>query len=291
LVLSAPLRGGTYDGLLGRVVEPIRRRGIPPAGTVLRGRRVPARVVAPSHQRKRDVRIARGPRTVLPCPPRGAPPSAGADGRRQQRHGGHVQQGMFAQPSSSGSSSCERSKSSDYIPQMGAVRGESSGRRHHAAANARGPPFAAGDLPLAGKGLWSVHGRPHGLVRECATQPFADQGRTAAALLFFQIQLGGLGRGRCVSAERSAYPRTRYPRFWILLHIVHHMADCGAHAAVVLPDLHEYWALRVRRATVREVALSPTGIFGFPHHRNGVREFVYGRHGMRAVELDFRGHA
>jgi len=99
LVLSAPLRGGTYDGLLGRVVEPIRRRGIPPAGTVLRGRRVPARVVAPSHQRKRDVRIARGPRTVLPCPPRGAPPSAGADGRRQQRHGGHVQQGMFAQPS------------------------------------------------------------------------------------------------------------------------------------------------------------------------------------------------
>ena len=70
-------------------------------------------------------------------------------------------------------------------------------------------------------------------------------------------------------------------------HIVHRMADCGARAVVVLLDQHKYWAPRVRHATVKEIALSTTGTFGFPHHRDGVRAFVYKRHGMRAVELDF----
>ena len=70
-------------------------------------------------------------------------------------------------------------------------------------------------------------------------------------------------------------------------HIVHHLADCHARAVVVLPDLNEYWAPRVTHAAVKELKLPQTGTFSFPHHRDGVREFVYARHGMRAVELDF----
>lgn len=70
-------------------------------------------------------------------------------------------------------------------------------------------------------------------------------------------------------------------------HVAHHMSECSARAVEVLPDVHEYWAPRVRRATVRELALPSRGTFGFPHHKDGVREFVYARHGMRAIELNF----
>ena len=72
-------------------------------------------------------------------------------------------------------------------------------------------------------------------------------------------------------------------------HIVRHMADYGAHAVIVLPNLREDWGPRVGRATVRALALSPTDTLGSPQRRDGVREFGYARHGLRAVELDFRG--
>jgi len=74
-------------------------------------------------------------------------------------------------------------------------------------------------------------------------------------------------------------------------HIVHHMAECGARAVVIIPDLNEYWAPRVRYASVKEIVLAPLGTFVFPHHRDGLRAFAYKRHGMRAVELDFRPNA
>ena len=71
--------------------------------------------------------------------------------------------------------------------------------------------------------------------------------------------------------------------------VVQHLADCKAHAVVILPDVHGYWFPRVRCATVREYALPQRGSFGYPHHQDGVREFVFAKHRMRAVELDFRG--
>ena len=69
--------------------------------------------------------------------------------------------------------------------------------------------------------------------------------------------------------------------------VVKYMAECKAHAVVVVPDAHEYWFPRLSQHTVRAVAIPRSGSFVFPHHKDGLRDFVYARHGMRAVELDF----
>ena len=71
-------------------------------------------------------------------------------------------------------------------------------------------------------------------------------------------------------------------------HVIQHLAECRAHAVIVIPDVHDYWLPRVGRATVKSLAVSRRGSLGYPHHQDGVREYVYPRHGMRAVELDFR---
>ena len=71
-------------------------------------------------------------------------------------------------------------------------------------------------------------------------------------------------------------------------HVVQHLAECRAHAVIVVPDVREYWFPQVSCATVRTLALPKAGSFGFPHHRDGVRDYVYVPHGMRAVEVDFR---
>ena len=71
-------------------------------------------------------------------------------------------------------------------------------------------------------------------------------------------------------------------------HLIQHLAECHAHAVVVIPTLHEYWSPRVQRATVRQRDLPSADTFCYPHHRHGLRDYRYNRHGMRAVELDFR---
>ena len=71
-------------------------------------------------------------------------------------------------------------------------------------------------------------------------------------------------------------------------HIAQHMAECRASTVIVMPDVREHWFPRVHRATVRSLAIPKTGSFGFPHHQDGVRDHVFMRYGIRAVEADFR---
>lgn len=71
-------------------------------------------------------------------------------------------------------------------------------------------------------------------------------------------------------------------------HVVQYMGECRASAVIVLPDGCEYWFPRVSRATVRAFVLPQPGSFGYPHHQDGVRDYVYVRHRMSAVEVRFR---
>lgn len=70
--------------------------------------------------------------------------------------------------------------------------------------------------------------------------------------------------------------------------IVQHLAECRSHAVVLLPNVHAYWSPRVHHAAVRELPLPRIGSFAYPHHRDGLRDYVYLKHDMKAVELDFR---
>ena len=67
-----------------------------------------------------------------------------------------------------------------------------------------------------------------------------------------------------------------------------HTAECRAHAVRIIPDVRDHWYPRVHHATVRSLAIPKIGSFGFPHHQDGVRDDVFVRYGMRAVEVDFR---
>ena len=71
-------------------------------------------------------------------------------------------------------------------------------------------------------------------------------------------------------------------------HVVQHLAEWRAHTVIVVPDVRNYWFPQVICATVRTLALPMAGNFGFPHHQDDVRDYIYVRHGMRAVEVDFR---
>lgn len=74
-------------------------------------------------------------------------------------------------------------------------------------------------------------------------------------------------------------------------HVVQHLAECRAHAVVVLPDIKAYWFPRVQLATVREcrvAGLGESGIFQWPSPDGTLRNWQYPRWGMRAFEVDFR---
>lgn len=76
-------------------------------------------------------------------------------------------------------------------------------------------------------------------------------------------------------------------------HVVQHLAECRAHAVVVVPDLKPYWFPVVRHASVRSVQVAPVNArdaFLWPSPR-GLRPWRYPRWAMVAYELDFRVHA
>ena len=71
-----------------------------------------------------------------------------------------------------------------------------------------------------------------------------------------------------------------------------HLAECHAHAVVVVPDTRPYWFPLVQLATVRSVFVAPRngkGVFQWPCSSGVLRGWRYPRWGMIAYdELDFR---
>ena len=71
-----------------------------------------------------------------------------------------------------------------------------------------------------------------------------------------------------------------------------HISKCEARALVVVPNTRASWFPMIAGAGVRSVQFASQGAgsqFLRVHHQRGADPYTYGRGGMRAVEVDFRG--
>ena len=74
-------------------------------------------------------------------------------------------------------------------------------------------------------------------------------------------------------------------------HVVQHLVELKAHAAVFLPDVTPYWFLPEQGATARSIEVAPVavaGCFRWPIPDDGLRSWRYPRWGMVAYEVEFR---
>lgn len=72
--------------------------------------------------------------------------------------------------------------------------------------------------------------------------------------------------------------------------VLQHLAECRAHAVIIIPDTRDHWYPLLAQGTVRSMQVSypgQQGIFVWPHHRDGLRPYIYVRWGMRAHEVQF----
>ena len=119
------------------------------------------------------------------------------------------------------------------------------------------------------------------------------------ALPFFSRYDCARSAGTDVLAQDvSIVPGTTVPAFGFCFpppvvagHTVQHLAECKAHAVVLLPDVKAYWFPLVQLAAVTSITVAPvaaTGCFRWPSPKGGLRNWRYNRWGMVAYELDFR---
>ena len=74
-------------------------------------------------------------------------------------------------------------------------------------------------------------------------------------------------------------------------HIVQHLAECRAHAVIVVPDTRAYWFPLVQQAMVHSLEVAPRATFGYfewPSQDGTLRGWQYPKWGMKAYEVDFR---
>lgn len=73
-------------------------------------------------------------------------------------------------------------------------------------------------------------------------------------------------------------------------HVVQHLAECRAHAVIVVPGTKAYWFPRVQQATVRSrlvASANAWGYFQFPGLDGSLKAWRYPRWSMIAYEVDF----
>ena len=74
--------------------------------------------------------------------------------------------------------------------------------------------------------------------------------------------------------------------------VLAHISKCEARAVIVVPNTRASWFPMIEGAGVRSVQIASQGA-GSPfyrvHHQRGAEPYTFGRGGMRAVEVDFRG--
>ena len=74
--------------------------------------------------------------------------------------------------------------------------------------------------------------------------------------------------------------------------VLQHLAECSARKVVVVPDTRPFWYPLLAQAATKYIALSARGQRGalvWPHHPDGLREYVYDKWCMKAYEVDFAG--
>ena len=70
------------------------------------------------------------------------------------------------------------------------------------------------------------------------------------------------------------------------------ISKCKARAVIVVPNTRASWFSIIEGAGVRSVQIASQGAgsqFLRVHHQRGAEPYTFGRGGMRAVEVDFRG--
>ena len=71
-----------------------------------------------------------------------------------------------------------------------------------------------------------------------------------------------------------------------------HISECEARAVIVVPNTRALWFPMIEGAGVSSVQIACQGAgsqFLRVHHQRGAEPYTFGRGGMRAVEVDFRG--
>lgn len=146
--------------------------------------------------------------------------------------------------------------------------------------------------------LWQALG-PFNVDLMACTASVQRSPQNGEALPFFsQYDCAGSGGLDVLAQDVARVPGTSIPAFGYCFpppvmagHIVQHLAECHAHAVVVLPSVRAYWFPRVRLATVRTkniAQVAEDGVFLWPSSEGTLNNWRYPRWGMTAFEVDFR---
>lgn len=152
--------------------------------------------------------------------------------------------------------------------------------------------------PAAFKAVWDEIG-PFSVDLMACTASVLRSSVNGEALPFFSQYACAVSAGTDVLAhDVSVVPGSRVPAVGFCFpppimagHIVQHLAECKAHAVVLLPDVKAYWFPLMQLATVRSIEVAPVaaeGCFQSPSADGGLRNWQYPRWGMIAYEVDFR---
>lgn len=152
-------------------------------------------------------------------------------------------------------------------------------------------------LPDAFRRLWEAMG-PFDIDLMACTASVPTSPVTGRSLPFFSRYSCPGSAGRDVLAQDVAVmPGTTVPAFGYCFppptmagHVVQHLAECRAHAVLVVPDNKPYWFPLVQSASVRSLPIAPrdgAGVFQWPCSKGGLRSWRYPRWAMVAYEVDF----
>jgi len=153
-------------------------------------------------------------------------------------------------------------------------------------------------LPQAFQVLWETFG-PFDIDLMACTTSAQLSPQTGDRLPFFSHFSCPDSAGVDVLAQDVAFlPGTTEPAFGYCFPppvmtgvVVQHLAECHAHAVIVVPDTRPFWFPRVQLATVKSALVAPkngSGVFQWPSSTGAPRNWRYPAWGMVAYEVDFR---
>ena len=146
--------------------------------------------------------------------------------------------------------------------------------------------------PAAFRALWDEMG-PFNIDLMVCTASVLRSPVSGEALPFFsQYDCAGSAGTDVLAQDVSIVPGTTAPAFGLCFpppvmagHIVQHLAECKAHAVVLLPNVKAYWFPVAQLAAVKSITVVPvaaTRCLQWPSPRGGLSNWRYLRWGMVA---------
>ena len=145
---------------------------------------------------------------------------------------------------------------------------------------------------VAFKALWDEMGPFNEDLMACATSVLRSPVRGEALLFFSQYDCADSAGTDVLAQHVSIVLGTIAPAFGFCFpppvmagHIVQHLAECKAHAVVLLPNVKAYWFPVAQLAAVKSITVVPvaaTRCLQWPSPRGGLSNWRYLRWGMVA---------